>query len=171
VLHDHCGFTAFAFADRVETPVLHTLHGPFTDETTAFYARHGHKARAVALSRYQAEQAPDELEVVAVIGNPMVVDDFPFRAEKDGYLLWIGRFNEDKGPNRAIAAAQEADERLILAGPVQPGNEEFFAREVEPSWTGTGSATSARSERKRAICTRGPRRCSCRSAGRSRSAS
>ena len=136
VLHDHCGFTAFAFADRVETPVLHTLHGPFTDETTAFYARHGHKARAVALSRYQAEQAPDELEVVAVIGNPMVVDDFPFRAEKDGYLLWIGRFNEDKGPNRAIAAAQEADERLILAGPVQPGNEEFFAREVEPQLDG-----------------------------------
>jgi glycosyltransferase involved in cell wall biosynthesis len=136
VLHDHCGFTAFAFADRVETPVLHTLHGPFTDETTAFYARHGHKARAVALSRYQAEQAPDELEVVAVIGNPMVVDDFPFRAEKDGYLLWIGRFNEDKGPNRAIAAAQEADERLILAGPVQPGHEEFFAREVEPQLDG-----------------------------------
>jgi len=136
VLHDHCGFTAFAFADRVEPPVLHTLHGPFTDETTAFYARHGHKARAVALSRYQAEQAPDELDVVAVIGNPMVVDDFPFRGDKDGYLLWIGRLTPDKGPNRAIAAAQEAGERLILAGPVQPGNEEFFAREVEPHLDG-----------------------------------
>jgi glycosyltransferase involved in cell wall biosynthesis len=132
LVHDHCGFTAFAFADRVDTPVLHTLHGPFTDETRAFYARHGHKARAVALSRYQAEQAPDELEVVAVIGNPMVVDDFPFRADKDGYLLWIGRITPDKGPNRAIAAAQEAGKRLILAGPVQPGNEDFFAREVEP---------------------------------------
>jgi glycosyltransferase involved in cell wall biosynthesis len=132
VLHDHCGFAAFAFADRIDTPVLHTLHGPFTEETSAFYSRHGHKARAVALSRYQADQAPDELEVVAVIGNPMVVDDFPFSEEKDDYLLWIGRFNEDKGPNRAIAAAREAGARLVLAGPVQPGQEEFFAREVEP---------------------------------------
>jgi glycosyltransferase involved in cell wall biosynthesis len=132
VIHDHCGFAAFAFADRIDAPVLHTLHGPFTDETAAFYARHGHKAKAVALSRYQAEQAPDELDVVAVIGNPMVVDDFPFRAEKDDYLLWIGRLNDDKGPNRAIAAANEADMPLVLAGPVQPGQEEFFASEVEP---------------------------------------
>jgi glycosyltransferase involved in cell wall biosynthesis len=132
VLHDHCGFTAFAFADRIDVPMVHTLHGPFTEETSAFYARHGHKARAVALSRYQAEQAPDTLEIVAVIGNPIVVADFPFRDEKDDYLLWIGRMSPDKGPNRAIAAALEADVRLVLAGPVQPGQEEFFANEVEP---------------------------------------
>ena len=132
VLHDNCGFAAFAFADRIDTPVLHTLHGPFTDETSAFYARHGHKAQAVALSRYQAEQAPPELDVVAVIGNPIVVGDFPFSAEKDDYVLWVGRMNPDKGPNRAIAAAREAGVRLVLAGPVQPGQEEFFANEVEP---------------------------------------
>ena len=111
---------------------MHTLHGPFTSNTSAFYARHGHKACAVALSRYQAEQAPEELEVVAVIGNPIVVDDFPFRADKDDYLLWIGRFDDYKGPHRAIAAAREADVPLVLAGPVQPGQEEFFEREVEP---------------------------------------
>jgi glycosyltransferase involved in cell wall biosynthesis len=132
VIHDHCGFAAFAFADRIRTPVLHTLHGPFTPETSAFYARHGHKASAVALSRYQAEQAPRELEIAAVIGNPIVVDDFPFREEKDDYLLWIGRFNEDKGPGRAIAAAREAGQRLVLAGVVQPGQEDYFAAEIEP---------------------------------------
>jgi glycosyltransferase involved in cell wall biosynthesis len=136
VLHDNCGFTAFAFADRIDTPLVHTLHGPFTAQTSAFYARHGHKACAVALSRYQARQAPAELDVVAVIGNPIVVDDYPFREEKDDYLLWIGRFNDDKGPNRAIAAAKEAGTRLILAGPVQPGQEEFFQREVEPHLDG-----------------------------------
>jgi glycosyltransferase involved in cell wall biosynthesis len=136
VIHDHCGFAAFAFADRIETAVVHTLHGPFTEQTFAFYRRHGHKARAVALSRYQADQAPDELDIIAVIGNPIVVDDFPFSEEGGGYLLWIGRFNEDKGPNRAIAAAREADRPLLLAGPVQPGQEEFFAQEVEPHLDG-----------------------------------
>ena len=30
VVHDHCGFTAFAMADRIATPLVHTLHGPFT---------------------------------------------------------------------------------------------------------------------------------------------
>ena len=136
VIHDHCGFTAFAFADRIDMPVVHTLHGPFTDETTAFYARHGHKAKAVALSRYQAEQAPAELDVVAVIGNPIVVDEFPFSGEPGDYLLWIGRLNDDKGPQRAIAAAREAGQALVIAGPVQPGQEEFFAVEVEPHLDG-----------------------------------
>ena len=132
VVHDHCGFTAFAFANRIETPVLHTLHGPFTDSTKAFYARHARKACAAALSRYQAEHAPEGLEVVAVIGNPIVVDDFPFRSDKDDYLLWIGRFDDYKGPHRAIAVAREADAPLVLAGPVQPGHREFFEREIEP---------------------------------------
>jgi hypothetical protein len=40
--------------------------------------------------------------------------------------------NDDKGPQRAIAAAREASVPLVLAGPIQPGQEEFFAREVEP---------------------------------------
>ena len=123
-------------ADRIETPVIHTLHGPFTEETSAFYGRHARKAGVVALSRYQAEQAPDGLDVVAVIGNPMLVDDFPFSEEQGDYLLWIGRMNDDKGPHRAIAAAREAEQPLVLAGPVQPGQEEFFAREVEPHLDG-----------------------------------
>jgi glycosyltransferase involved in cell wall biosynthesis len=71
-----------------------------------------------------------------VIGNPIVVDEFPFRAEKDDYLLWIGRFSPDKGPHRAIAAARESGAGLVLAGPVQPGQEEFFARDVEPHLDG-----------------------------------
>src|ERR1700740_959854 len=44
VVHDHCGFTALALADRIDTPFVHTLHGPFTTSTAAFYAHHGHKA-------------------------------------------------------------------------------------------------------------------------------
>jgi glycosyltransferase involved in cell wall biosynthesis len=40
--------------------------------------------------------------------------------------------NKEKGPQRAIAAARAADVPLVLAGPVHPGQEEFFAREVAP---------------------------------------
>ena len=132
VVHDHSGFTAFAFAHRLGTPLVHTLHGPFTDETRSFYDKHAGKACAIALSDYQRRQAPPGLRVVAVVSNPIVVDAFPFRAEKDDYMLWIGRLNDDKGPQRAIAAAREAGVPLVLAGPVQPGEEEFFHSEVKP---------------------------------------
>ncbi len=132
IVHDHSGFTAFAFANRIGIPLVHTLHGPFDTNTKAFYARHAHKACVTALSRYQAEQAPEALEVVAVIGNPIVVGEFPFRSDKDDYLLWIGRFADYKGAHHAITVAREAGAPLVLAGPVQPGQHEYFAREVEP---------------------------------------
>jgi glycosyltransferase involved in cell wall biosynthesis len=132
IVHDHSGFTAFAFADRLETPLVHTLHGPFTDDTHAFYERHADKAWTIALSKYQRDQAPDGLHVAAIVPNPIVVDAFPFRAEKEDYALWLGRLNDDKGPQRAIAAAREAGMPLVLAGPVQPGEEEFFHAQVQP---------------------------------------
>lgn len=132
VVHDHSGFSALAFANRLQTPLVYTLHAPFNDDTRAFYAQHGGKGHAIALSEYQRRQAPPAVRVAGVIPNPIVVDAFPFRADNDGYLLWIGRLNDDKGPQRAIAAAQQADVPLVLAGPVQPGQEEFFASQVRP---------------------------------------
>ena len=51
VVHDHSGFTALAMADRVSAPVVHTVHGPFDENTERFYQRHGHKARLVGISR------------------------------------------------------------------------------------------------------------------------
>jgi len=136
VVHDHSGFTALAMADRIATPVLHTLHGPFTDDTSRFYARHGHKAAIVAISRGQLAKAPAGLTVSAVIPNPIDVGSWPLCRRKDDYLLWIGRMAADKGPHRAIDAARRAGRRLVLAGPIQPGQEGFFEREVRPRLDG-----------------------------------
>jgi glycosyltransferase involved in cell wall biosynthesis len=132
VLHDHCGFTAFAMADRVAVPVVHTLHGPFTTDTSAFYAHHAGKAHAVAISQAQRAQAPSELPIVAVVPNPINARDWPLVTEKGDYLLWVGRMTAEKGPHRAIEVARRTGMRLILAGPVQPGQETFYEHEVRP---------------------------------------
>jgi glycosyltransferase involved in cell wall biosynthesis len=137
VVHDHCGFTAFAMADRLSTPLVHTLHGPFVEETSGFYARHARKAPVVALSQAQRRQAPPGLRFAAVVPNPVDPDAWPVATKKQDYVLWIGRFTEVKGPHRAIAAAREAGVPLVMAGPVQPGDEEFFAAEVEPHLDGS----------------------------------
>jgi glycosyltransferase involved in cell wall biosynthesis len=137
IVHDHCGFTAFAMADRLATPLVHTLHGPFDEETSSFYRRHADQASVVALSRSQASQAPPGLHVAGVVPNPVDLDAWPVAVDKQDYLLWIGRFTEVKGPHRAIAAARAVGVPLVMAGPVQPGDEEFFAAEVEPLLDGT----------------------------------
>jgi len=136
VVHDHCGFAAFAMADRLSTPLVHTLHGPFTPETSAFYARHARKAHVVAISHAQLEQAPAGLRVAGVVPNPIDVGEWPLVTEKEPYLLWVGRMTAEKGPHRAITAARAAGLPLILAGPVQPGQEAFFSAEVAPRLDG-----------------------------------
>ncbi len=132
VIHDHSGFTALAMSARAGTPVVHTLHGPFTQQTASFYVRHGHKAHLVAISRSQFELAPRGVRPVAVVPNPLIIEDWPLRREKQDYLLWMGRMDPVKGAHRAIAAARMCGQRLVLAGPVQTGQHEYFAREVQP---------------------------------------
>jgi glycosyltransferase involved in cell wall biosynthesis len=132
VVHDHCGFTALGMADRLATPLVHTLHGQFTKATSAFYARHAPKATVVAISRAQRATAPEGLRAVAVIPNPIDVQGWPMQERKEDYLLWIGRMTEEKGPHRAIAAARAAGVPLVMAGVIQPGQQAFFDREVAP---------------------------------------
>ncbi|MEA2493123.1 MAG: hypothetical protein QOJ29_1034 [Thermoleophilaceae bacterium] len=138
VVHDHCGFTALAMADRLATPLVHTLHGQFTPSTAAFYARHGHKATLVGISQAQLHSAtaPPRLEGIHSIPNPIDVRSWPLREEKDDYLLWVGRMNADKGPHRAIRAARAAGVPLVLAGVIQPGQQAFFDREIAPHLDG-----------------------------------
>jgi glycosyltransferase involved in cell wall biosynthesis len=136
VVHDHSGFTAVAMAARVSVPVVHTVHVPFDDETRPFYTRHGHKARLVAISRYQLEHAPPEVCVADVVPNPIRAQEWPLVEAKDDYLLWVGRMDPAKGAHSAITAARRARVRLVLAGPVQPGQENYFRSEIAPQLDG-----------------------------------
>ena len=152
VVHDHSGFTALAMADRIDLPVVHTIHGAFHHQTARFYRRHGHKARLVAISRSQAESAPEGVRITAVVPNPLAVEQWPLRVRKDGYLLWVGRMDPVKGADRAIEAARLARWPLVLAGPVQPGQEEYFREQVEPRIDGRsvryiGEVTGAAKQR------------------------
>ena len=136
VVHDHSGWVALAMADRLPVPVLHTVHGSFDANAARFYAAHGAKAAISCLSRAQATTRPDGLRVDAVVPNPIDVDGWPEPQPKDGYLLWMGRFAPEKGAHRAIRVAEESGRRLILAGPIQPGQERYFRDEIEPNLDG-----------------------------------
>src|SRR3984885_6585527 len=132
VVHDHCGFPGLAMANRISTPIVHTLHGPFTPETAAFYARHGHKATLVGISSAQLVSAPLGLGPIASIPNPIDLRAWPLQERKGDYLLWVGRVTPEKGPHRAIAAARAVDVPLVLVGVIQPGQQAFFDREIAP---------------------------------------
>jgi glycosyltransferase involved in cell wall biosynthesis len=152
VVHDHSGYTALAMADRIGPPLVHTVHGPFDHDTTPYYARHGAKGHVVCISKNQASYAPEAARVRAVVYNPIDVDSWPVGYQKDDYLLFMARMVEEKGPHRAIRVAKKTGRPLVLAGPVQPGQERFFSREVEPHIDGeqiryVGEVGGARKQR------------------------
>jgi glycosyltransferase involved in cell wall biosynthesis len=152
VVHDHCGFTPLAMADRVAVPLAHTVHGPFDDDTSIYYSHHAAKGSIVCISHSQAGMAPDGVPVTGVVHNPIDVDAWPVGLRKQDYLLWLGRFVAEKGPQRAIRVAQMANRPLVLAGTVQPRQERFFANEIQPHIDGerirfVGEAGGARKQR------------------------
>jgi glycosyltransferase involved in cell wall biosynthesis len=152
LVHDHCGYTPLSMADRLGTPLVHTVHGPFDQDTSPFYARHSRKGRIVCISRAQAGMAPEGATVAEVVHNPIDVDAWPVGLHKQDYLLWLGRIVPEKGPQRAIRVAKATNRPLVLAGPVQPRYERFFATEIQPQIDGrqiryVGEVGGARKQR------------------------
>jgi glycosyltransferase involved in cell wall biosynthesis len=151
VIHDHC-MMPLSMANRVEPPLVHTVHGPFDEDTTPFYAYQGRKGGLVCISHSQASMAPEEADVRGVVHNPIDVDSWPVGYEKEDWLLWLGRFVPEKGPQRAIRVSKATGRPLLLAGNVQPRYERFFADEIQPHIDGesiryVGEVGGARKQR------------------------
>lgn len=52
----------------------------------------------------------------AVIPNGYTIDEFEFKQEKQDYMVFLGRVQDDKGVNIAIQTAEKAKKKLIIAG-------------------------------------------------------
>lgn len=134
IVHDHSGKIGPAIANFIQTPVLHTLHGPFTEENQSYYRAVNHGIWFNSISDYQASCCPD-LNYVGTIYNSVNVDWYPFadRDEKDDYLLFLGRMNREKGAEFAVEVANRLDMRLIIATKMTESHEfEHFDAKVKP---------------------------------------
>ncbi len=133
LVHDKSG-SFWQSAGQAEVPVLATLHLP----------RHFYPPQAFAnvptnlffncVSETQNRSFTDLTNMVGVVRNGIAVSRFPFVTEKEGYLLWMGRVCEEKGPHVAIEVAKRTGMPLILAGQVYPFSyhEQYYRREIRP---------------------------------------
>jgi len=136
VINDHSGIPAAALGGLVETPVVHTVHGPLdTHEAQDAYRAIAKVAPGVGLisiSENQRRPMPD-LPWVATIPNAIDFSLYPAKPHRGDYLLFLGRFSPDKGAHRAVAVAMELDMPLKLAGKNrEPKERQYFAEFIEP---------------------------------------
>jgi len=131
VVHDHT-IAGPLLARGRSVPTVVTAHAPVTGFHADYYRRLGRTVNLVAISDAQ-RRANSDLSWVGTVHNAVDVASFPFRADNDGYVLWLGRFSNEKGPQLAIDAARAAGIPIVLAGKLnEPDEREFFAREIAP---------------------------------------
>ena len=131
LIHDHTNYLGVAFAACLSTPVLHTVHMILDDARASFLRRFSGEVYLTAISEYQRGEVPN-LPWRGTVHNAVNVDEFPFRADKDGYLLCLGRVCERKGQDLAIEVAKRAGMPLVLAGRVHPKEAWFFEERILP---------------------------------------
>ncbi len=139
IFHDH---TTFGIGPALgslisRADVVHTVHSP-VNETA--YVREtleqiNGRVHLVALSDAQRANSPN-LRYLATIHNGIPLDRFPFRAQKDDYLLFLGRMCEQKGAHLAVQAARSSGRRLLMGFKMHEREEHaYFEAEVKPLLT------------------------------------
>jgi glycosyltransferase involved in cell wall biosynthesis len=131
LVHDHT-LAGPLLAGGRSVPTITTMHGPVSGENFDYFERLGDRVGIVAISEAQRISAPG-LNFVGTVHNAIDVPSFPYVADKDDYLLWVGRFTPDKGPDLAIEAARRFGRRIVLAGKLNEKPErEYFDAAVKP---------------------------------------
>jgi glycosyltransferase involved in cell wall biosynthesis len=135
VINDHSGLLAATVGGLLDTPVLHTVHGPLDGEGGEIYE---HIARAapgiafISVSLNQRRPKPD-LPWIANCPNAVDLSLYPWARRRGDYLLFLGRMTPDKGAHRAIAVARETGIPLKIAAKCREAREIAYFRElVEP---------------------------------------
>ena len=135
VIHDHTGLLGLAIGGLLETPLVHTVHGPLTGEPGALYERvvtMAPRAGLVSLSMNQRLPKPG-LPWIANVPNALDLSVYPYRPERGDYLLFLGRMSPDKGAHRAVTIALESGLPLKTAGKnAEPAEREYFDALVRP---------------------------------------
>jgi glycosyltransferase involved in cell wall biosynthesis len=132
VLHVHTPFSALAAAIETGVPVVHTLHGSFTDDMKRLYSLVRNRAWYVAISEAQKAFDPD-LRYGGVVYNGIDMDLYELREAKEDFVLFLGRAAPEKGWRRAIDTAKLAGERLVSAVKVaHPTEHEEWETNIRP---------------------------------------
>ncbi len=136
IINDHSGLPAAAFGGLVETPTLHTMHGPLDGPIAPLVyeqiARVAPKVGFISISMNQRKPKPD-LPWVANCPNALDLSVYPCQPHKGDYLFFLGRMSPDKGAHRAIAIARETGLPLKIAGKMQdPEEKDYFRELVKP---------------------------------------
>ena len=128
IVHDHTTVGPVTAAQR-SAPSVVTVHGCPTGDLRTYLSHVDDMVSLVAISHAQRRVAPD-LNWTTTIHHGIEADSPVKPGPTDGPVLWLGRFDPDKGPDLAIEACRKAGLPLVLAGKCNQADEWRYLDEV-----------------------------------------
>lgn len=132
VVHSHIGGSAYVLSGvpGLGARVLHTQHNPVYPDQEWFVSRHPDLWFST-VSEFQARKICRlGASRCQVIPNGLDVTAFTYQPRGGDGLFFLGRMEEEKGPDIALRLARTLGRPLVLAGPIV--DEAFFDRAIKP---------------------------------------
>ncbi|HHE41135.1 MAG TPA: glycosyltransferase family 4 protein [Dehalococcoidia bacterium] len=132
IIHNHTCFEGLSLAGLTRTPVLTTLHGGLEGDWLLLFKHYAGWYNTI--SKAMKALLPPKDRFAGVVYNAIDVKTYPFNNSRrdKGYLLFLSRMSEEKGPHIAIEVARRLDMPLLLAGNVHTADADYYLTRVLP---------------------------------------
>jgi len=135
VIHNHIvtpGFFEGTLVHKIRKIFLTSLHNnpPLSTRGNYVYKWALEDSPAVALSYNQCNLLKDRVNIIDVIHNGIDPNEFIFNDIKSDFLFCLGAVAPWKGTHVAVQIANELDETLLIAGPIQ--YDSYFVKQIRP---------------------------------------
>jgi glycosyltransferase involved in cell wall biosynthesis len=131
VIHWHVDYLHFPVSRRLTVPGLTTLHGRLDiPDLQPIYAEFT-EMPVVSISNDQRSPLPNA-NWIGTVHHGLPLDEFAPSREVGDYLAFLGRMSPEKRADRAIEVAHRTKMPIKLAAKVDPADQEYFEREIEP---------------------------------------
>jgi glycosyltransferase involved in cell wall biosynthesis len=136
ILHTHIDLWEVFFSPLTKTVSLHTIHNPLYSsaklDSRLYIFNQFKKNNYVCISESQKNLSRYKLNVVDTIYNGIRIKEFKFNPNPKDYFFWTARIDKYKGIENAIEIAEKTGIKLILAGRLDPGQKDYFRKNIEP---------------------------------------
>jgi len=134
VVHSHIDIWSLPFAELTNTPTVLTMHGRLDlDHLRNLLPRYA-SVPLVSISDDQRRAVADlDLTWAATVYNGLDLKSYQDGPhDRDGYLGFVGRIAEEKGPLAAIEISRRTGLPLRMAAKVDPLDVDYYEHEVQP---------------------------------------
>jgi len=131
IIHWHLDYFHFPMSRRLGVPHVTTLHGRLDIPDIQPVYDEFKDMPVVSISDDQREPLP-QANWAATVHHGMPPDEMEPVTQAGDYLAFLGRISPEKRADRAIEVARRAKLPLRIAAKVDPADQDYFEREIEP---------------------------------------